>query len=217
MRISLTLCASLAGVTLAASSSSKALVARDFDTVASVLANVTDAVNGLSTVANTGVADPATLLTASDRIVQAIQSGTARVNATGNLTFIETVHLIAPVHKLSSLSGDLTKNMVKLKGSIQKQRLCEVVRLQVGIINNATSGLIAAIDSKVPSAAQDISQALSQGITDSLTDIQKDFSDQNCVDGRNETTTSAGSPLALGPSSAFVSLCLGLVTAWIII
>ncbi|EGX95751.1 hypothetical protein CCM_00405 [Cordyceps militaris CM01] len=216
MRLSLTFCAALAGVAFASPSSSSTahLAARDFATVAAVLANVTDSVQGLSKVADTGTADPATLLAASDRIVQAIKYGTMTVNATSNLTFIETVHLIAPVHKLSSLSSGLTANMGKLKGSIQQQNLCEVVRLQVGIINNGSSGLIAAINGRVPGAALDISQALSQGITDALTGIQNDFSPENCVNGRNETTsTSAAAHLGLGPCSALVATCLGLVAA----
>ncbi|XWW95731.1 hypothetical protein V2A60_003698 [Cordyceps javanica] len=198
-------------------SPSEPLAARDFNTVAAVLSNVTDSVNGLSDVANSGGADPATLLKASDRIVQAIRGGTAAVNSTSNLTFIETVHLIAPVHKLSSLSTDLTQNMAKLKGSIEKQNLCDVVRLQIGNINQGATALIKAVNSKVPSAARDISEALSQGITDSLKDIQNDFSTQNCVNGRNETATSSASHLAFEVPNTFCNLCFSLVAIYLVI
>ncbi|KAM3497941.1 hypothetical protein MY10362_008725 [Beauveria mimosiformis] len=188
------------------------LVSRDFDTVNTVLTNVTDSVKSLSGVANSGNADPATLLEASDGIVQAIQVATATVNATGNLSYIETVHLIAPVHKMSELSEDLTNNMVKLKSSIETQKLCMVVQLQIANINKGAIFLIAAVNSRVPAAALDISEALSEGITDSLKSIQDDFSTENCVNGRNVTTTSASSRLGFGPSNVFFSLALGLVT-----
>lgn len=193
------------------------LVARDYSVITTVLANVTDAVQGLSTVAKSGNADPGTLLKASNRIVQAITSGTASVNATGNLTFVETVHLIGPVHKMSQLSADLTKSMGNIKGSIQKQSLCEVVQLQVGNINQGATGLIKAVNDRVPAAAVDISQALSQGITDTLNEIQTQFSDQNCVNGRNETTTSAGSRLASGHAQVVLTISLALAAIFVII
>lgn len=198
-------------VGLACASTSQ-LVSRDFDTVNTVLANVTDSVKALSSVASSGNADPATLLKASDRIVQSIQAATSTVNATGNLTYIETVHLIAPVHKMSELSADLTKNMVKLKSAIETQKLCMVVQLQVANINKGATSLIAAVNSRVPSAALEISEALSEGITDSLKSIQDDFSTENCVDGRNVTITSASSRLGFGPSNVLLPLALGLVT-----
>lgn len=208
MRLSLVFCAL---VSAASALQPKSLVVRDLNTITTVLANVTDGVQGLSTVAASGTADPATLLKASDRIVQAIRSGIASVNATGNLTFIETIHLIGPVHKMSQLSADLTKNMGKLKGTIQKQNLCEVVRLQIGIINDGATSLITAINSRVPAAALDISQALSQGITDTLKEIQDDFTTEKCVNGRNETTTSSSARLSVGSSQAVASLCFALI------
>ncbi|KAJ3499470.1 hypothetical protein NLG97_g319 [Lecanicillium saksenae] len=201
MRLSLVACAVLG---TAYASSLLPLERRDFDTITAVLTNVSSSVIDLSNMAKTGNADPGTLLKASDRMVQTLQSGIVNVNATGNLTFIETVHLIGPVHKMSQLSADLTKNMVKLKSSIERQRLCEVVRLQIGNINEGATGLIKAVNTKVPSAALDISQALSQGITDTLQKIQQDFSSQNCVDGRNETTASSSGTRA--PSTVSSSI-----------
>ncbi|KAM3514671.1 hypothetical protein MY11210_001642 [Beauveria gryllotalpidicola] len=170
-------------------------------------------VKAFSSVTNSGNADPATLLKASDGIVQSLQLATAAVNATGNLTYTEAVHLIGPVHKMSELSADLTKNMVKLKSSIEAQKLCLVVQLQIANINKGATSLIAAVNSRVPLAALEISEALSGGITDSLKSIQDNFSTENCVNGRNETTTSASSHLGFGPSNVFFSLALGLVTA----
>ncbi|OAA50825.1 cell wall protein [Beauveria brongniartii RCEF 3172] len=208
MRLSLIFSA-IVGIACASPSQ---LVSRDFDTVNTALTNVTDSVKSLSSVANSGNADPATLLKASDGIVQAIQVATATVNATSNLTYIETVHLIAPVHKMSELSADLTNNMVKLKSSIETQKLCMVVQLQIANINKGATSLIAAVNSRVPASALEISEALSEGITDSLKSIQDDFSTENCVNGRNVTTTSASSRLGFGPSNVFFSLALGLVT-----
>lgn len=195
----------------------ESLAARDYSVITTVLANVTDAVQGLSTVAKSGNADPATLLKASSRIIQAITSGTASVNATGNLTFVETVHLIGPVHKMSQLSADLTKSMGNIKGSIEKQSLCEVVRLQIGNINQGSTALIKAINDRVPAAALDISQALSQGIIDTLNNIQVEFSDQNCINGRNETTTSAGARLASGHAQVVFTISFALAAIFVII
>lgn len=212
MRLSFVFCA----LASAAFAMQESLVARDYNVITTVLANVTEAVKGLSTVAESGKADPATLLKASDRIVQSIKSGTASVNATGNLTFVETVHLIGPVHKMSQLSAGLTKNMGNIKGSIEKQNLCEVVRLQIGNINQGATSLIKAINNRVPTAAVDISQALSQGIIDTLNDIQDEFSDQNCVNGRNETTTSASSRLASGHAQVVFTVSLALAAVFVI-
>ncbi|KAM3529101.1 hypothetical protein MY4038_005567 [Beauveria bassiana] len=207
MRISLIFSA-IVGIACASPSQ---LVSRDFDTVNTVLANVTESVKDLSSVADSGNADPATLLKASDGIVQSIQVATATVNTTGNLTYLETVHLIGPVHKMSQLSAELAKNMVKLKSSIEAQKLCMVVQLQVANINKGATSLIAAVNSRVPSAALEISEALSEGITDSLKSVQDDFSTENCVNGRNVTATSASSRLGFGPSNVFFPLALGLV------
>lgn len=176
----------------------------DANVVTTVLKNVTSNVENLSAIAKTGNANPGTLLKASDGIVQSIASGTAAVKASPNLTFVETVHLIGPVHELSKLSGDLTKNMGNLKASIEKQTLCDVVRLQIGNINDGATGLIKAVNSKVPAAALDISQALSQGITDTLNQIQVDFSTKNCVDGRIEKATSSGSRVIGSVNCLFV-------------
>ncbi|KAJ6784709.1 hypothetical protein PWT90_00452 [Aphanocladium album] len=191
MRIPLVGCAILG---IAFASVSQPQVPRDFNVISTVLSNVSSSVSDLSSVAKTGNADPATLLKASDRIVQALQSGVVNVRATGNLTFIETVHLIGPVHKMSQLSAGLTQNMIKLRASVERQRLCEVVRLQIGNINEEATKLINAVNDRVPSAALEISQALSQGITDTLHEIQQEFSKNNCVDGRNATTTSSSGP-----------------------
>ncbi|OAQ97762.1 hypothetical protein LLEC1_00549 [Akanthomyces lecanii] len=206
MRLSLVFCALVS----AAFASPKSLMARDYAAITTVLTNVTDAVQNLSAVAASGKADPATLLRASDRIISAIKSGTASVNATGNLTFVETVHLIGPVHKMSQLSAGLTKNMGKIKGSIENQTLCEVVRLQIGNINQGATALIKAINDRVPSAAVDISQTLSQGIIDTLNDVQTEFSDQNCVNGRNTTTTSASPRLVSGHAQLVFTISFAL-------
>ena len=176
----------------------------DANVVTTVLKNVTSKVENLTAVAKTGDAKPGILLKASDAIVQAIESGTVAVQASPNLTFIETVHLIGPVHQMSKLSSDLTSNMVKLRASIEKQSLCVVVRLQIGNINDGAGKLIKAVNSKVPAAALDISQALSQGITDTLNQIQVDFSEKNCVDGRIEQATSSGPRVIGSVSSLFV-------------
>lgn len=193
------------------------LFPRDENVVTTVLKNVTSSVENLSGIAKTGNANPGTLLKASDGIVQSITTGTAAVKAAPNLTFIETVHLIGPVHQLSKLSGDLTKNMGNLKASIEKQTLCDVVRLQIGNINEGATGLIKAVNSKVPAAALDISEALSQGITDTLNQIQVDFSEKNCVDGRIEKTTSSSGPRVIGSVSCLFVLVLVVATVSVLL
>lgn len=202
MRLTILLCA-VVGSALGAAS--EPLAQRDLSTVTTVLNNVTTNVKALAEVTKSGNVSIEALLRASNGVADSINSGTASVQATGNLTFVETVHLIGPVHELSTISQSLTKSIGNLKAFVQKKHLCPIVQLQINNINTGAGALITAVNSKVPAAALEISEALSKGISDTLKQIQTEFSPQNCVDGGNVTTTSSSSALQSSPVAAVVS------------
>ncbi|KAF3355649.1 hypothetical protein VdG1_03941 [Verticillium dahliae VDG1] len=96
------------------------------------------------------------------------QAGTASIQASNELTLQETVQL--------------------------QQLLCDVVRAQVGEVTTGASGLIDAIVSKVPQAAQQIAAQMAAGFTRSLQDSAQGFSSQSCVNANNNGA-SGGTPV----------------------
>ncbi len=190
----------------AAASQSQPLAKRDLETITSVLQNVESNIEGLYKVASTGNADPAPLLKASDSLIKSITNGKIQVDGTKNISFVDTVHLIKPVHDLSTISAKLVDSMESIKSSVEEMKLCDVVRIQVSNINNGSTALIKAVNSKVPEAALDISNALAQGIIDALAKSQNEFSAENCVNGRKEanSTAKSGSSTTASVNSATV-------------
>jgi hypothetical protein len=186
-----------------------ALVPREELTViAKVLGDVQSNLQKLYDVTKTGKADPAPLLVASKGLIDSIKSGKTTVDEASQLTFIETVHLIEPVHNMAQLSEKLVDGMEELKPEIEKQEMCDVVRIQVSNINNASDALIASVNNKVDPSAKEISNELSRGITDVLKKSQEAFSTENCVNGRQGPPLDADSAAGRLLSTPFASSIL---------
>lgn len=177
----------------AAASQPQASTKRDLATITGVLENVESNIEGLYKVTSSGTTDPAPLLKASDSLIKSIKNGKIEVDRTENISFIDTVHLIKPVHDLSTISAKLVDSMGTLKSTIEELKLCDVVRIQVSNIKNGSTALIKSVNSKVPEAALDISNELAKGITDVLDKSQSEFSPENCVNGRNGSDPNAES------------------------
>lgn len=175
----------------------------EISVVAKVLGDVQTHLKDLYDVAKSGKADPGPLLVASKGLIDSIKSGKTTVDASSQLSFIETVHLIEPVHKMAQLSERLVGGMEELKPKLEEAEMCDVVRIQVSNINNASDALITSVNNKVADASKEISEELSKGITDVLQKSEETFSEENCVNGRKGPTPDADSAAPRLVSTSF--------------
>lgn len=170
-------------ILLAAATGVHSLVTpRDAQLIIGVFTNVQNAIDNLDTAVKGYTTDPAPLLDTSNKLDDAIKTGTTTVSGSDNLTLSDSISLLKPVQTLKTHAQTLVNDLKDKKPQFQAQTLCSVVRGQIATINTDSKSLIDATVSKVPAAAQDIARQQAQGITDVLNDAQNAFSEQNCVD-----------------------------------
>lgn len=171
---------------------------RDASAVTGVLDNIKSEVQKLDTVVKSGGNDPDTLLKASNSLIQAIKSGKAKVDGLSDLSLTDSLTLPPPVQDLTKASQSLVEDLKSIRGNLEKQGLCQVVRTQTKDINDQSQGLIKAVVSKVPEDARDIANSLSAELVKVLKQSQDDFSEQNC---KNSNSASGGKPASSAPAA----------------
>ncbi|EGY23579.1 uncharacterized protein VDAG_05017 [Verticillium dahliae VdLs.17] len=130
-----------------------------------------------------------------DQAVQAFTTDPTQVQqASQQLMEHETVQLQQLVGSLQTNGQSLVQNLQDKQPAFQQANLCDVVRAQVGEVTTGASGLIDAIVSKVPQAAQQIAAQMAAGFTRSLQDSAQGFSSQSCVNANNNGA-SGGTPV----------------------
>ncbi|QPH02753.1 hypothetical protein C2857_006969 [Epichloe festucae Fl1] len=185
---------------------------RDASAVTGVLDNVKSEVQKLDTAVKSGGNDPDALLKASNSLIQALKSGKTKVDGLSELALTDAVTLTTPVQDLTKVSQTLVEDLKSIRGNLEKQGLCEVVRTQTTSINDQSQNLIKAVVSKVPEEARDIANQLSAGLVKVLKQSQDDFSEQNCKNsggakppGGGSSGSSSAAPASSGPASTTAS------------
>ncbi|EYE91256.1 cell wall mannoprotein 1 family protein, partial [Aspergillus ruber CBS 135680] len=153
-------------------------VGRDLASITGVLSGISDKVGSLHTAINNfNGGDTQPVESASDSLVDAINSGTTKVNGGDELNSMDALGLQKPVSdlkdKIQSTISDLNSKKQKIvdagKGSLtyndlQKQK-------------TAALKLSDAIVSKVPENLHDIAHSLASGISDAIQKGVEDFED----------------------------------------
>lgn len=169
---------------------------RDASAVTGVLDNVKSEVQKLDTAVKSGGNDPQALLKASNSLIQAIKSGKTKVDGMSELSLTDAVTLTTPVQDLTKISQNLVEDLKSIRGNLEKQGLCQVVRTQTTDINDQSQSLIKAVVSKVPEDAREIANQLSAGLVKVLKQSQDDFSEQNCKNSNGAAPASSSAPAA---------------------
>ncbi|GAB0134287.1 hypothetical protein EsDP_00002665 [Epichloe bromicola] len=195
---------SAAMLCFAAEALASSVFERDASVVTGVLDSVKSEVQKLDTAVKAGGNNQEALLKASNSFIQALKSGKTKIEGSSELSLTDAVTLTTPVQDLTKISQTLAEDLKSIRGNLEKQGLCEVVRKQTSDINDKSQGLIKAVVSKVPEDARDIANQLSAGLVKVLKQSQDDFSEQNCKSGGGAKPPGGGSsapPASSGPAN----------------
>ena len=171
-------------------------VERDLASVTGVLSGISDKVGALHTsIMNYNGGNTQSVESASDTLVDSINSGTTKVKGTDTLNSMDALGLQEPV---SNLKDKIQSTITDLKG--KKQKLVAAGKGGVTLDDlkkqkSAALKLSDAIVSKVPDNLQDIAHDLSSGISDA---IQKGIDGFQDVAKKNKV---AKVPVATAPAS----------------
>ncbi|OAA57821.1 cell wall galactomannoprotein Mp2/allergen F17-like protein [Cordyceps fumosorosea ARSEF 2679] len=172
------------------------VVRRDVSVITGVLGQVGTDLDGLNTAAKGFSGDPSALLDASNKAIQDLKDGDAKVQAVAPLSLTDALALTGPSKDLQTKGDALLATMKDKKAALAAAGLCDVTRLQVTDLQTASNALIKTIVSKVPAAAQSIAQSLVAPLQQDLAAAVDLFSAANCVN------TGGGSPTTTGPASS---------------
>lgn len=175
-------------------------VERDLASITGVLSGISDKVGSLHTAINNyNGGDTQPVQSASDSLVDAINSGTTKVNGGDDLNSMDALGLQQPVSDLkdkiqstiSDLNGKKQQIVAAGKGSLtyndlQKQK-------------TAALKLSDAIVSKTPENLHDIAHSLASGISDAIQKGVEDFQD---VANSNSANKVAKAPVSTAPAPA---------------
>ncbi|KAH6691267.1 cell wall protein [Plectosphaerella plurivora] len=163
---------------------SAALAERDLQTVTSVITNVQTGMRNLNQALQSFNGDPAALSRSASELVNTLRQGATAVQGTTELTIQEAVNLQQSVGGLQSEGQTLVRNLEAQKPRLQQANLCDVVRQQVGQVNQGAGQLITAVVGKVPEGVRQIAQQMTQAFTQVLAQTEQSFSAQRCVNGQ---------------------------------
>lgn len=187
---------------------------RNFVTITNVLDNVKMSLEELQVALTKGLEDPEPLLSASNGLITALESGALKINGTTNIDFLDSVRLMRPVHDITALGESLAASLKDKKGSLKEVGLCDVARLQISSISARSRNLINSVNGKLPEEAREISVQLTSDLTNVLAQSENQFSEQNCSGASNGAQTSKavssleGHVMILGVACSLVSLSL---------
>ncbi|KAM3455539.1 hypothetical protein MY3296_002250 [Beauveria thailandica] len=163
-----------------ASGIAASVVRRDLATVTSVLNDVGIDLDGLNTAIKNFNGDPNPVLDASNKAIQGLKDGDAKVQPLPELSLNDALGLTGPAKDLQTKGDALLASIKGSKDIIAKADMCEVTLLQVSDLKTAADALIKSVVSKVPAAAQSIAQGLVSPLQQALTEAKDLFSSANC-------------------------------------
>ncbi len=177
---------------------------RDLATIQTVLGAVGTDLEGLNTATKGFNGDPTALLDASNKVIQTLKDGNAKVQPLPQLTLNEALGLTGPAKDLQTKGDALLASIKDKKAAIAAAGLCDVTLLQVTDLNTASDALIKSVVSKVPPAAQSIAQSLVAPLQKDLAEAKDLFSPANCQNGGGggPTTAPTTAPTSAPPTSA---------------
>ncbi|OAA51061.1 cell wall galactomannoprotein Mp2/allergen F17-like protein [Beauveria brongniartii RCEF 3172] len=185
-----------------ASGIAASVVRRDLATITSVLNDVGTDLDGLNTAAKNFNGDPNELLDASNKAVQGIKDGDAKIQPLPELSLNDALGLTGPAKDLQTKGDALLASIKGSKDAIAKADLCEVTLLQVSDLKTASDALIKSVVSKVPAAAQSIAQGLVAPLQQALADAKDLFSSANCQNSGGGGGGSSSQPTSAPTSTA---------------
>ncbi|KAJ3499478.1 hypothetical protein NLG97_g313 [Lecanicillium saksenae] len=171
-----------------ASGIAASVVRRDLATIQGVLNGVGSDLDGLNTATKNFNGDPQALLDASNKIIQDLKDGDAKIQPLPNLTLNEALGLTGPAKDLQTKGDALLASIKDKKPALASAGLCEVTLVQITGLSDASDALIKTVISKVPPAAQSIAQSLVAPLQKDLAAAKDLFSPANCQGGGGPTT-----------------------------
>ncbi len=156
---------------------------RDLATIQGVLNGVGADLQGLTTATTGFTGDPSALLDASNKVIQDLKDGDAKIQPLPALTLNEALGLTGPAKDLQTKGDALLAAIKDKKSALAAAGLCDVTLLQVTDLSNASDALIKTVVSKVPAAAQSIAQSLVAPLQKDLAEAKDLFSPANCQNG----------------------------------
>ncbi|KAJ6784714.1 hypothetical protein PWT90_00457 [Aphanocladium album] len=166
-----------------ASGITASVVRRDLATIQGVLKDVGTDLDGLNTATKNFNGDPSQLLDASNKIIQDLKDGDAKIQPLPNLTLNEALGLTGPAKDLQTKGDALLASIKEKQPALAAAQLCDVTLIQITDLSNASDALIKTIVSKVPPAAQAIAQSLVAPLQKDLAAAKDLFSPANCQNG----------------------------------
>ncbi|TQV92991.1 hypothetical protein V2A60_003693 [Cordyceps javanica] len=187
------------------------VVRRDLATITGVLSGIGADLDGLNTATKSFNGDPSGLLDASNKAIQDLKDGDAKIQPLPGLTLNEALGLTGPAKDLQTKGDALLASIKDKKAAIAAAGLCDVTLLQVTDLETASNALIKTVVSKVPAAAQSIAQGLVAPLQKDLADAKDLFSPANCQNGSggggggSPSTKPTSAPTSSKPSGGSTS------------
>ena len=175
-------------------------VERDLASITGVLSGISDKVGTLHTaIKNYNGGETKPIESASDSLVDAINSGTTKVNGGDELNSMDALGLQKPV---SDLKDKIQSTISDLNG--KKQQIVDAGKgsLTYNVLQKQKSAALKlsdAIVSKVPENLHDIAHTLASGISDAIQKGVEDFKD---VANSNSANKVAKAPVSTAPAPA---------------
>ncbi|OJJ35993.1 hypothetical protein ASPWEDRAFT_93762, partial [Aspergillus wentii DTO 134E9] len=144
-------------------------VERDLSTITGVLSGISDKVSALDSAIEAykgGSVDP--VQSASDNLVDAINSGTTKVKATDDLSAGDALGLTGPVSDLKDKIQTVIQHLTAKKSDIVKAKAGALTYNDLQDQKAAAQKLSDAIVSKVPKELDDIASGLASGISEAI-------------------------------------------------
>ncbi|EQL01807.1 hypothetical protein G6O67_003490 [Ophiocordyceps sinensis] len=157
-----------------------AVIQRNADTIAAVLAQVESAIGSLTTTVEKFSGDVSSVVSKAEVLVATIDSGATAVQGSSSINLQEALQLLPAVDRLRDSGSALSKELVARRAVVQATGQCDQTRTQIDHIFESSSRLIAVFVSKVPVAAQEIANKKASQVTQVLKQAKDDFAQGKC-------------------------------------
>lgn len=145
--------------------------------------------------------DKGPLVSAADKLVSDIKTGTGKISGGPDLTVGDAATLVPLVQGINKDGETLTNDLISKKDQVQTAKECSTVRGVATNLNSASQDLIKAIVAKTPESLQSVAQGLAGDLTKTLQKAQDAFSEANCKDASGGGSTPSGSSKPSGSST----------------
>ncbi|OAA70636.1 Cell wall galactomannoprotein [Cordyceps fumosorosea ARSEF 2679] len=198
-------CATLLSLGLVAITASATLVVeRDAAPYKTVIKNITAAVDNLDSAVQaytSAGSDKQPVLDASDALVRALDAGKSTIASLPNLSAGDAGPLASDLGALSTKSQALTDDIKAKRGVVEAAGECDAVRGKLAEISPSAQALVDEALTKLPKTLQPLAQPYVSTFSSTFNATTDYFSEANCQNGGNGTSTSAGSSTASPTSS----------------